>query len=409
MSNDPNAPLPADLPYARPYPMHYAALTLPGRPGILTAVAIIDLVLASLAMPCNFSQLMMTKLVSNFVTINRHAVAPAPTVAPMPAGEYIAPDGLSAIQRQLVLDALARARPISAARRGQLDAILADAGRQIIRLSPEYLTAERLDSYVTETRGGPAGDVFVLGSGTLTLDDHSATFRPDGEGGAISIGDGLCSDASGMHLDALQIGAVVDQVRKLCNNALTAAQSARLATELRTPGQGLIAPNSPATQVASAQVQPDGTIVITTNGGSFTASADGTRYSSSTGIGSNFNYTASSTSGGAAGSPFPGIRRSAVVLMELDALAGLVFSIALLILGILLLRNWQRSRQFHLIYAIGKILLLPITIWALWQLNSTPSALWWSIGAIYPIALLIVMNSATVRQYFAVKPIGQVY
>jgi hypothetical protein len=409
MSNDPNAPLPADLPYARPYPMHYAALTLPGRPGILTAVAILDLVLASLAMPCNFSQMMMTNIVSRFVTINRHATLVTPPGAPTPAGEFIAPNGLSASQRQLVLDALARARPVSAARREQLDAILADTGRQIIHLSPEYLTAERLDSYVTETRSGPAGDVFVLGSGTLTVDDHSATFTAQEDGSSISVRDGNCIDPSGTHLGALQIASVIDRVRKLSNNKLTSAQSARLATELRIPGQGLITSNAPATQVVSAQIQPDGSIAITTTGGSFTASANGSQYSSSTGIGSNFSYTSSSTTAGTNGSPFPGVSRSAVVLLGLDALAGVVFAIALLVLGILLLKNWQRSRQFHLIYAVGKLLLLPITMWAVWQLNSSRSTLWLLVGAVYPIALLIVMNTPTVRQYFAVKPIGQVY
>lgn len=85
MADDPNAPLPADLPYARPYPMHYAALTLPGRPGILTAVAILDLVLASLALPCNFGLLAVMNVLRQYAWAHPNVTIPmSPALAAMP-------------------------------------------------------------------------------------------------------------------------------------------------------------------------------------------------------------------------------------------------------------------------------------------------------------------------------------
>jgi hypothetical protein len=383
--------------------MGYATFAGGQRPGILTAVAILDLVLSSLALPCALSQgifalrsLGMPPLLRVVNTPPASPPAASPTAA---SGEYIAPRGLSAWQRQLVLDALVRARPISPARRQQLDAILADDGRDIIKLSSDYFTADRLDAYVTQARGIPdssasEGDVFVLGSGNLTVDDHSAEFR-DGEGSSIIVRDGSCTDFSGTHLGALQIAAVISQVQKLCNNSMTAPQISQLVAELRVPGQTLIVPDESADQVVSAIAGPDGSIQIVARDRSFHI---GPLYPANT-------SAITPPSGGSRG-----FRRHRV-LFGFDMLAGILLAASLLILGILLLRNWPASRQGHLIYAVVKIVLVSVgvPIWAGYYYGWVLGFIWWTIGVIYPVFLLIVMNLGGVRGFFAARTVGQVY
>jgi len=415
MCNDPIPQPTGDLPFAKPYPVSYSSFTGARRPGILTAVAIFDIILASLALPCNVSQLTMMNVMR--LSTAPRIVGAAPGIAPSvsagtsASGEFIARNGLSANQRQLVIDALARARPLSEARRQQAEAILADAGHEMIRLSPEYLSADRLDAYVTEVRsipdpaGGPPADLFVLGSGSLQLDDQSAVFRADGENSSITTRDGNCTDSSGTHLGALQIGAVIAQVQKLSNNSLTTAQKDLLATELRVPGQTLIMPHAPAAQIISAQKQPDGSIQITTQSGSFTASPDGAQSGISTSSGATFSYVSSAQF--VVATPWH-TSRSAALVFDLDALGSLLCSIALLIFGILLLMNSFRSRQLHMLYAIAKIVLTLLVLWAAYWVGWRSTIVWYAVGAIYPIILLITMTRPSVREFFATRTVGQI-
>jgi hypothetical protein len=403
MPDDSQRQPPDDLPYAKSYSIPYAGYHGGHRPGILTTVAIFDIILASLGFFCGLG-VMLTRVAAPPPPAPV-AIAPSITSKPLPAGEYVAPDGFSAAQRQVVIDALVRAHPISAARRGQLDAILADDGKQIIRLSPDYLTADRLSSYITEVRSnpdpdrGPLIDVFVLGSGSLSLKDQSAVFAPDGQNASIIVRDGVCSEGTRTRLDALQIGAVVAQVQKLCNNAMTVAQMYGLATALRVSGQSLIVPSSPAAaQVRSALVQPDGSIQISTAGGEFHASADGMNFGTYS-----YNYSSPTTFG----TPSQ-LSKGDIIFRIVDWLIAILNVAVLLILGILLLRNWPRSRQAHLIYAVVKLAAMFLMAWFAYEVDVGWETFLLALAVIYPIVLLIVMNGASVREYYEKPAFGRV-
>ncbi len=104
---------------------------------------------------------------------------PAAGVARGGRAEYVAADGLSSEQRKVVIAGLVQSRAISDVRQRQVDGLLADVGQQVIQLSADNLTTDRVAAYVTDVRsipsgsGGPPDDLFILGSGRLQVSDES--------------------------------------------------------------------------------------------------------------------------------------------------------------------------------------------------------------------------------------------
>jgi hypothetical protein len=407
------------------YPYSQAPIAAyPARPGILTAIAVASIVLASIGLLVNFVGLLFANQVSRFAA---HRVTAAQTVAntpppPAPAsGEFVAQDGLSANQRQIVIQGLSQVRPLSDARQQQLEGLLADAGRKVIRLSPDNLTSDRIAAYVTDERdmpdasGGAPDDLFTLGSGRLQISDHSAVFFPENSPSGIRSQGGSYTDAAGTHLASMQINAVVDRVQSLCNQAMNSAQVNSLEGELQMPGQTLITPSlsvaQAAGQVQSAQLYGQ-TVVVTTDHGTMSLGPNG---ESQMGW---VNFSAQQAMW-----RMPTVARTDATLLMLETMVSFLASGFLLVSGIVLLRFSPWGRWLHLGYAVGKIGLGVLSCYAIYtvamQLNATAAdasatAMAWMliVGAtelVYPVILLIVMNLSSVRQFLAVQTVGRIY
>lgn len=395
------------------------------RPGILTAVGVVSIIIASISLIVDCGGLSFANIVSRLaVTRTRVSAlnAAPPPVAPPAVAEYVAPDGLSANQRKIVIAGLSQSRPLSDARQKQLDGLLADVGQQVIQLSADNLTAERVAAYVTEVRdipngsGGPADDLFILGSGRLQVSDESAVFfAGDSPSGIRSHGRSY-TDSSGTHMASRQIAAVVDRVRSLCGTGqgMNDAQVKALEDELESSSQTLIVPSpsvaEAAAQVRSVQSMGDGTIVVTTNA-----------------VSMSFGPTGQTFPGMVAASQMkfapPMVARRDTSLLVLDAVLSLAAAGYLLACGIVVLRNLAVSRWMMLGYAIGKILLGVLSCYSIYQVvlaldASSPDAestafAWMMIlgvsGVVYPIVLLIVMNLKNVREFLGTPTVARIF
>jgi hypothetical protein len=397
------------------------------RPWILSAVGITSVIIASISLIADFISLS----VANFLTAvsAMGAMPPPPAPVPMPAvvhqaqAEFVGATGLSSGQRQAVIDGLVRMHELSDARRQQLDALLADDGQDIIRLSPENLTADRVAAYATGVSEIPSGSgatpdvMFMLGSGRLQLSDQEAVFFPDNSPSPIRSVGGSFTDSGGTHLATEQINAIVDRVRQLSNQTINDAQVNSLEAELESVSQTLITPTPSVTeaaaQVLSAGSLPDGTIFVTTRSGSMSFATTGQSY---------LGITAMSGMQG----PFAfgkKIQRRDTTLLMADALLSMGASGLLLACGIMTLRNIPASRWMHMGYAVGKLAIVVLSCYAIFTVayaldsgSAQPAAVattWMllagGIGAIYPVVLLVSMNLKAVREFLATPTVARIF
>ncbi|HEX4055551.1 MAG TPA: hypothetical protein VHX86_14900 [Tepidisphaeraceae bacterium] len=394
------------------------------RPGILTAVGVFSIIVASTALLVDLGSLGFANAVSHFAV--RRTPAATINSAPPPLtpahAEYVAPNGLSASQRQIVIAGLSQVRPLSIARQKQVDGLLADAGQQVIGLSPDNLTTDRVVAYVTDVRnfpnasGGPPDDLFILGSGRLQVSDENAVFFAQNSPSGIRSHGGSFTDSSGTHLASEQIAAVVDRVQSLCGQgqAMNSAQINALQSELELPSQTLITPSASvaeaAAQVQSVRALGDGTIAVTTGNSSMSFGPRGRMVPGVIAI-SQTIWTP------------PMVAKRDATLLVLDTFLSFVAAGFLLACGVMVLRNSPISRWMHLGYAIGKIPLVALSCFAIYQVamalnarspdaESTANA-WMMIvgmpGIVYPIVLLIVMNLRSVREFLGTPTVARIF
>jgi hypothetical protein len=215
-----------------------------------------------------------------------------------------------------------------------------------------------------------------------------------------------------------EIDAIVKKAQQMAVQKLNPQQIAAWTTELQNPNQLLFTstnkPAKTAQQLISVTVQPDGSAMFQTRIGFVSmAQTGGLLFSTSSMAG---------WGGAAAGSPFK-VNAGAAAMAMSDAIGGLFLAILLLIAGIMTLRQSPRARKVHLIYALLKIPLVIVGVIGWWLLmHDMMASLSNSVGAaamsgmkpmtgvitafavvacIYPIALLIVLNTRSVKEYYA--------
>jgi hypothetical protein len=395
------------------------------RPWILSFVAVLSVVIASVSLMVDFISLSF----ANMVSLTAMMTPPARVNAPAPAAnhghsEYVGPQGLSSSQRLVVINGLSHVHAISDTRQKQLDGLLADVGQSVIQLSPENITPDRIATYVTDVReipsssGGEPDIMFMLGSGRLQLSDQNAVFFPENSPSPIRSGGGSYTDSEGTHLASEQIAAVVDRVRTLSNQTINDAQVTALEAEMEMTNQALITPSPSVTQAAaqvvSVQSLGDGTVAVTTQTGSMS-----------------FGPTGQSMQGvmllGAPQMPWARVgtkvRRSDATLLVLDALLSMAVAGLLLASGVMALRNSPMSRWLHLVYAGVKIFLAAFSCYAIYTVamkinanspDARSAAMAWmiifgAVGFIYPIVVAIVMNLKSVREFLSVPTVARIF
>ena len=402
-----------------------------GRPAVLTVVGVVSIIIASVSMLADFGSLGFSNIV--LAISGRGAAAGTafnsptfnpPATAHAASGEYVPPEGLSADQRRIVIIGLGQVRPISEPRQKQLDGLLADVGRNVIRLSPDSLTTDRVVSYVTDARdmpsgsGGAADDMFTLGSGRLQISDTEAVFFPDNSPSPIRSGGGSYTDSSGLsHLASAQIAAVVDRAKSLCSQTILDTQVSALEAELEAPSQNLITPSASvaeaAAQVTSVQALGDGTIAITTTGTTIS-------------IGPNGQVMQGLMPASAMNGPWgkgPIVQRRDATMLMLDAVLSFAAAGFLLACGIVLLRNRPMARWMYYAYGVGKILLVVLSCYAVYSValqlakqspDAQSTAMAWMLitalpGAIFPVVVLVVMSLRMTREFLGVETVGRIF
>jgi hypothetical protein len=472
-----------------------------GRPGVLTAIGVLSIIVASLSMLASFGvggfglisrrivQMQRTQAaaVAASARVASQSLGPGgstrgPTIlgAPDPAatsGEpEVGPNGMEPPDRRVVATALQQVESLTPDQLRQLDQILATAGRQILPAGSNTTGLTVRDVLFAINDHGellsadpkdPDPVHFDFATGQLQLHADRALFRltdrgvrpiassaprpatapsadigsssPREEGtapGQPDVGNAAASKTSSdpfapdadspgtgsttqpaspagpfggnaTTLNPALIQTVVQKIQAASGNKLNPAQLATLRAQLQQPNQQLVPPGMAWSPVSMAMVQPDGSAFIQVPGGYLMLDAQG-------------NVTNQMSSG------IPttvAIHPLSMMLVLGEAAASLALAILLLVAGIMVLRQSPTGRRLHLIYALVK---LPLAIaggigivWLAAGMANTfnaagggggasgapPEAIGWGIalavgGAIYPLALLIALNTRGVRDYY---------
>jgi hypothetical protein len=210
----------------------------------------------------------------------------------------------------------------------------------------------------------------------------------------------------GATLTAAQVRTILQKIQAASGNKLNPAQLATLRTQLRQPNQQLVPPGMFWSPVSMAMVQPDGSAFLRLAGGYLMIDAQG-KVMSQTPVGLPTTVA---------------IHPLSMVLVLGETAASLALAVLLLVAGMMVLRQSPSGRRLHLIYALVKLpLAIAGGIGLVWlatgmantfgpggasAAGTTPrEAIGWGIalaigGAIYPIALLIALNTRGVRDYY---------
>jgi hypothetical protein len=352
--------------------------------------------------------------------------APAPRT-PTHAGPETGPNGLPEPVRRGVVDAFYSVRPLRPPRIEQLNAILARDGKTIL-LTPEDRRSgaqpapEQVRRLVTDhgelfSRNlAAAPDYFRMSTGRLELYDDRAVFYP--ADGSATIRSAFGRAPGRRALAAAEAAAVVQRARQLAGGAMNEAQAAALASALAAPDQKLVATSAAAAAPGAA---PEPNAVTPGAGGAVTIRfADADLYLGPQG-------EVLSTPPGPAPPPKPST--AAFLTLLAASLAGLALAVLLFVAAVLLLRGLPSGRRLHVAWAWFKIPVTAVSAVAFWWMAASfyeainrydPAASTRLVGGprtlmaepwqpvavavvalVYPVVVLVLMRSQTVRQYFA--------
>ncbi|HZL37018.1 MAG TPA: hypothetical protein VFC78_16985, partial [Tepidisphaeraceae bacterium] len=421
------------------------------RPGILTALAIVSIIVACLSAVASLGSGFESYVVYRTATFSRLARAKrtSRTLAPsVPKSGYGAPantvnpptptaagagsqqddavntdpdetptdsNGLLASDRAVVTSVLTQLQPFSAPRRRQLNAFLARQGISAFPTGNVPLTDRGVRASISRSATDPGDDdvaghaMFSTSWGTLKVYDDKAEFSPaNGSAPTVvsaSVDPAMPGPAGSASLTPAVIAAAVQRAQSATGNKLTAAQLAGLTAALRDPNQQLIAPGTEWSPVRAGFVNSDGSAWVYLSGGYVAIAGDGTVQSNAI-----------------AQPPLIKVNNTACGMVALDAIVSAGLAILLFVSALLLLAQSPRGRRLHRIFAVIKIPAAPfggaMIAWMNYELVTTNAvrrggnvsaaasiAIYWGIaiavaGCLYPIALLIVLHTRTVRDYY---------
>ena len=370
------------------------------RPGIITAMGVMSIVVACISGLFNLWAGMMGL---GFLWMSQMRMPPAPaasvamattsplnlpagggtvTVGGIPMRPEETDDGLTEPQRRVIVVTLTRLGGLDEQRQKHLDLLLAVSGQKVFPFATSPgLTMTKVRSNVTEkgtlpsARGGNGPDYFIVGTGRLECYDDHAVFRPDGSTDVVSA-------------------------------TATSGEENGTATASGSESQG--------TNAAPASPGPAGSPGVTSR-------------TQVTTVGPGGRMTTVTTSGGG-GPPFK-VNPIAAGATIVEAMASVALAIYLLVIGILVLRDSRSGRKLHWVFVGLKIPLVivgAVAAWYLWtSLYQSMSAamaasappgtprppavpgfmgVGTAVAALmalaYPVALIFVLNSRTVREYY---------
>ena len=429
-------------PAAAPIPVQPLTYSLPfrqGRPGIITALAVMCIIVASLngigsLLSGGYAFLFYTASkaqarmsAASTVTTTYSSGAVAPTLAPPPqAGAGTVPMGDTGVAVNVLRPMLS----LDAAHVRELNHLLRHHGRQIFGEEDDFkFTTTSVRSAILSSKPLTADSAqpaqFTTAQGTVEIFvDHAVFTSADGSlelrTSMRPISDQTIHHAvtnpAAMPAPPTTTALTPAQVKKVMaavsgtGVALNAAETQALKTAISDPNQSLVTPGA-ATPVIMAVRHPDGNAAITFDTGDMLVlSPQGKTISSGP---PKFNFN---------------VKGSTATILAIEAAASGALAIYLLIVGVFLLRPILRGRKLVAIFAVLKIPLAivvaigwPMLAWEMMQGLSTSSALGttaptagpyvvWGIitavvGLAFPVALLITISTRPVRNYYnSVRP-----
>jgi hypothetical protein len=413
--SEPPPPVPA-------LPLGYAYDDSSQRPGIITAIGVISIIVGSLSIVGSglsglygFGMMMVAQVSQAMATASANAPAPAatgPATSPtMDAGVEPPVDpamGLDADARGVIVNVVAGLSNLNADRQKQLDTLLAYRGARVFAFANQPVTVKGVQARITKygtmpspDASKPGADFFLTAWGTVEIYDDHAVFRSEGsEPFSISAG----QPALGAPMTRRQAAdVIVTKVQGMAS--INEKQADALRELIASPAQNIIQDYaSPGSEVTMAEVLDDGSLWVGFTNGDVDIDAAGKVTNSS-------QYSAG---GGGAGwtGPTLNISRTATTVVMLEAMASMGLAVYLLVIGILTLRQSLRARMLHWVYVWIKIPLAIACAWA-WaavveSMSSGAAAPVAWIGAIaalgagaYPVALIFALNTRSVKDYYA--------
>lgn len=389
----------------------YAQSSVASRPGAVTAIGVISIILASIALITNvvsgiFGLTSITTTKVQQIVVNRQDVDRYPLVAPQSAS---APDAMSDEEAFTVAAGLSRVKLLTPARMEHVKTLARVHGKTMFPFTSGNVSAARVAGNVSDSGevlggGGARTNYYVLGEGRLEVSDTQATFRADDGKTYRSTDPPQDNSISEPSIDAM--------LRSLAPSGAppNAAQKLTIQKLLRDPQQLIVEGDSGA-QVVFAGPLKDGGIWFSTpvaqvrldNAGKATLLS--------------------------AGAPEPGTNaltgrklttKWANLLMLESLLSGLL-AILLLIGAIFLVRGRPIGRKLCTVWALikfplviaGAIFLgMAISEWlaAITSDSSTPpspsiapvviAGLHGVVGLVWATIVLIALTRASVRDYF---------
>jgi tetrahydromethanopterin S-methyltransferase subunit B len=405
----------------------------PSRPGLVTAMGVTSIVVAGISILAGIYAvlaLIAFSFQARYAGMRPPAAMTTPAAATAgattaPAGEAakptlpVSPRGLDVVERGEVLRGLAELRFLSGSRLEQLDVMLARAGRDMFPADDGVArTAGDMEEMVLGHAAGLSAnpdvagpDTFRTRGGRFEIYDDRAVFYP--AEGEIVRTTTLTSTRAGLTPE--QVEQVVRRAQDASGGAMNPSQLAALRTLLSTPGQRHVSPIALPTAVRGVEPAGDGAFDVTFPNGSANIGPQGQLVSS----------LDPSAAAGSPGRSSAGVNGAAMAVAEFATVVGLGLALLLLLCGILVFRESPRARRWHLVYAVVKIPVAIAGVLAVWWLTSdfievarrNPNAsvsylasnagrtmtvrLWLgALGIIYPIVLLIALQTRVVKGYY---------
>ncbi len=454
---------PASPPSPPPSLPYTPAVESRQRPGLVTTIGVISIVVACLSILCSLGLgveaaafYVISKMSAAFSTVTAASTststvvvsgAPAPAVpagsgvADAPSPAPVGPGELPAAQRETVVGALAVLQPLKEERRNQLMVLFTQHGRDLFPDDGQPLTAAGVRAMVKQSQteaplegGGDGSTSYVLRTGILRVFNDRAEFAtPDGSvsltsraenSGDADVGNSIIATGAPTTLTAQQVSGVLARIRSVAVGGLNTAQAQTLQQQLSLPNQQLVDPTLVWTPVQSANKMPDGSVLVQFTGKGFAGMGGGMLQVDPQGqIGAQTTFSG----GGGPGAPFPfataKFSPARFSLIIIEDLLSIGLAIYLLVAGIMVLRQSASGRKLHLIFAVFKVpLAIAAGVGLTWLFTTflgaagpgvpasaaaaarTPFVMMGIglsvIGCIYPIALLIALNTRSLRNYY---------
>jgi hypothetical protein len=344
--------------------------------------------------------------------------------------EEVGPRGLNAEARANVAEALSNAQVITEPRLAQLDGLLVKAGKDMFPTTAgKPLTSDRVSRMIEGVTVGISGDPNIPGpdtfrtpGGRVELYDDRGVFYPVRAGEIVRVSRPTATTHA--PLTAQEVGIVIASAQSQLGNTMNPAQVTALRTLLTAPGQQHVSTLTLPTAVRSAS-QLGNSVYIVFPSSTVTIGPQGQTTTSTFGSGS----SSAAVAGFGFGSKAVPIKGVAMALATVAALAGIGLAIYLFVIGIMVLRGSARGRGLHQVYAGLALAVIVLGTAAAWWLTSNfttsfnaaagtnplargtmvtlvstvvmmPHSVVAVMGCIYPIALLIVMQTAGVKEYY---------